>query len=115
MADNDDADFGGHHPEDDGTCSCGVLCETGTRWREHLQHVREALAKRAKEKRQMKDSRLYNLENELKVAEHDWHDALQKYQLVQDRVKRAADKHQAAQLALNTYLKVKLQSLESDN
>lgn len=28
-----------HHAVDDGYCSCGVLCETGTRFRLHLKEV----------------------------------------------------------------------------
>jgi hypothetical protein len=35
----------GHHPEDDGFCSCGAFCETGTRFRQHLQDVANATPK----------------------------------------------------------------------
>ena len=28
-----------HYPIDCGFCSCGVFCETGTRFRQHLQDV----------------------------------------------------------------------------
>jgi len=30
-----------HYPIDNGFCSCGVLCETGTKYREHIKQVRE--------------------------------------------------------------------------
>ena len=30
-----------HHAVDDGFCSCGALCETGTRFREHLREVQK--------------------------------------------------------------------------
>jgi hypothetical protein len=32
----------GHYPEDDGFCFCGAFCETGTRFRQHLQDVANA-------------------------------------------------------------------------
>lgn len=31
-----------HYPVDDGYCSCGMLCETGTRFREHLAAIQKA-------------------------------------------------------------------------
>jgi len=31
----------GHEPVDDGYCSCGALCETGTGFARHLQRVME--------------------------------------------------------------------------
>lgn len=30
----------GHYVVDGGYCSCGVLCETGTRFRQHLEEVK---------------------------------------------------------------------------
>lgn len=32
-----------HYPVDDGFCSCGVFCETGTRYRQHVQDCVGAL------------------------------------------------------------------------
>ena len=39
-----------HHAEDDGYCSCGVLCETGTRFLQHLKAVADSGAIAREEK-----------------------------------------------------------------
>ena len=38
-----------HYPIDAGYCSCGVLCETGTRFRQHLKEVSEPAPQKDKE------------------------------------------------------------------